>query len=144
MGSRRTPRPRQRGPTGSSAAPHDVGAALATSLTHVRPRWATRRVFVCMQAPPRGFAHAVAVCTIMRRALERAGLELPCQGAPILRHSLATALRRAGASMGDISDVLRHRRPQTTEISAKVAQGALGALAQPWPGGAVCTPYTPP
>ena len=117
--------------------PHDVGAALATYLTHVRPRCATRRVFVCMKAPQRGFANSVAVCTIVRRALERAGLELPCKGAHILRHSLATALLRAGASMGDISDVLRHRRPQTTEIYAKVDQGALGALAQPWPGGAV-------
>jgi site-specific recombinase XerD len=90
-----------------------------------------------MKAPQRGFAHSVAVCTIVRRALERAGLELPGKGAHILRHALATSLRRAGASMGDISDVLRHRRPQTTEISAKVDQGALGALAQPWPGGAV-------
>jgi len=57
--------------------PHDVGAALATSLTHVRPRCATRRVFGCMKAPQRGFANSVAICTLVRRALERAGLELP-------------------------------------------------------------------
>lgn len=124
--------------------PPDVGAALATSLTHVRPRGATRRGCVCMKAPQRGFAHSVAVCTIVRRALERAGLELPWKGAPILRHSLATSLLRAGASMEDISEVLRQRRPQTTDISAKVDQGARRALAQPWPGGAVCAPYTPP
>jgi integrase/recombinase XerD len=117
--------------------PHDVGAALVTYLTHVRPRCTTRRVFVCMKAPQRGFANSVAVCTIVRRALERAGLEPPCKGAHILRHSLATSLLRAGASMGDISDVLRHRRPQTTEIYAKVDRGALAALAQPWPGGTV-------
>lgn len=117
--------------------PQDVGQALVTYLSDVRPRCATRRVFLRMKAPQGGFANSVAICTIVRRALERAGLEPPCKGAHILRHSLATNLLHAGASMVEISDVLRHRRPQTTEIYAKVDQGALGALAQPWPGGAV-------
>ena len=117
--------------------PQDVGQALATYLSNVRPRCATRRVFLRMKAPQYGFANSVAICTLVRRALERAGLEPPCKGAQILRHSLATNLLQAGASMADISDVLRHRRPQTTEIYAKVDQAALGALAQPWPGGAV-------
>jgi site-specific recombinase XerD len=115
--------------------PQDVGQALATYLADVRPRCATRRVFLRMKAPQGGFANSVAICTIVRRALERAGLEPPCKGAHILRHSLATNLLHAGASMVEISDVLRHRRPQTTEIYAKVDQAALGALAQPWPGG---------
>jgi integrase len=115
--------------------PQDIGQALVTYLSTVRPRCATRRVFLRMKAPQCGLANSVAVCTLVRRALERAGLELPCKGAHILRHSLATNLLHAGASMAAISDVLRHRRPQTTEIYAKVDQTALGALAQPWPGG---------
>jgi integrase/recombinase XerD len=115
--------------------PQDVGQALVTYLSNVRPRCATRRVFLRMKAPQCGFANSVAICTIVRRALERAGLEPPCKGAHILRHSLATNLLHAGASLVEISDVLRHRRPQTTEIYAKVDQAALGALAQPWPGG---------
>jgi site-specific recombinase XerD len=113
----------------------DVGEALVTYIRHVRPRSATRRVFLRMKAPQRGFASSVAVSTIVRRALERAGLEPPCKGAHVLRHSLATDLLRAGASMAQISDVLRHRQPQTTEIYAKVDQAALKTLAQPWPGG---------
>jgi len=117
--------------------PQDVGEALVTYLADVRPRCATRRVFLRMKAPQGGFANSVAICTIVRRALERAGLEPPCKGAHILRHSLATNLLHAGVSMVAISDVLRHRRPQTTEIYAKVDQAALGALAQPWPGGAL-------
>jgi site-specific recombinase XerD len=117
--------------------PQDVGQALVTYLTDVRPRCTTRRVFLRMKAPQSGFANSVAICTIVRRALERAGLEPPCKGAQILRHSLATNLLHAGASMGEISDILRHRCPQTTEIYAKVNQNALGALAQPWPGGGV-------
>jgi site-specific recombinase XerD len=115
--------------------PHDVGQALATYLSQVRPRCSTRRVFIGMRAPYRGFASSVAICTIVRRALERAELEPPCKGAHILRHSLATNLLHAGASMAEISDVLRHRQPQTTEIYAKVNRMALGELAQPWPGG---------
>lgn len=70
-----------------------------TSLSDVRPRGATRRVFLRMQAPPGGFANAVALCTMVRRALERAGRAPPCQGAPLLRHALATNLLHAGASM---------------------------------------------
>jgi site-specific recombinase XerD len=117
--------------------PQDVGQALATSLANVRPRCATRRVFRRMQAPPGGFANAVAIGTLVRRALARAGLAPPCKGAHLLRHALATNLLQAGAAMAAMSDVLRHRRPQTTESYAKVDQAALGALAQPWPGGAL-------
>jgi site-specific recombinase XerD len=114
--------------------PQDVGAALVTYICHVRPRCGTRQVFVRMKAPQRGFANSVAICTIVRRALARAGLEPLCKGAHILRHSLATYLLRAGASMGESREILRHRRPQTTEIYAKVDQAAVGVLAQPWPG----------
>jgi integrase len=64
----------------------DVGEALGTYLCHVRPRCATRRVFLRMKAPQRGFASSVAIFTIVRRALERAGLEPPCKGAHVLRH----------------------------------------------------------
>jgi site-specific recombinase XerD len=42
---------------------------------------------------------------------------------------------RHGASLREIGDVLRHRRPQTTTIYAKVDLTALRALALPWPGG---------
>jgi site-specific recombinase XerD len=43
---------------------------------------------------------------------------------------------RQGASLGEIGDVLGHRRPQTTKIYAKVDLAALRTLALPWPGGA--------
>ena len=104
--------------------PQDVGQAVGTSLSTVRPRCATRRVFLRRKAPQAGFANSVAICTIGRRALVRAGLAPPCQGAHSLRHSLATNLLHAGASMAAIRDVLRHRRPQTTEIYAKVDPAA--------------------
>jgi site-specific recombinase XerD len=113
--------------------PRDVGAALALYLRTDRPRCVTRRVFVCMRAPHRGFSHPSTVSTLVRVALARGGLTPPIRGAHLLRHSLATDLLRHGASLADIGEVLRHRLPQTTEIYAKVDIDRLRGLAQPWP-----------
>jgi len=115
--------------------PQDVGEALAKYLRHGRPHCSTRRVFIRMNAPLRGFSSSVAICTIVRRALERAGLQPARKGAHLLRHSLATQMLRKGASLAEIGEILRHRLPNTTEIYAKVDLNALRALAQPWPGG---------
>jgi site-specific recombinase XerD len=40
---------------------------------------------------------------------------------------------RAGASLEEIGQVLRHRQVLTTAIYAKVDRDALRALARPWP-----------
>jgi len=116
--------------------PRDVGQALATYVRHGRPPCASRRVFICAKAPRRGFTSSVAVCTIVRRALARAGLHPPSTGAHLLRHSLATEMLRRGASLAEIGEILRHRHPDTTAIYAKVDLRALRAVAPPWPGGA--------
>jgi site-specific recombinase XerD len=116
--------------------PQDVGAALADYLRHARPACSSRRVFVRMRAPHRGFASSVAICCIVRRALERAGLNPAHKGAHLLRHSVATHMLRQGASLAEIGELLRHRSPQTTMIYAKVDLDALRPLALPWPGGA--------
>ena len=116
--------------------PADVGAALACYLRDVRPRCATRRVFIRMLAPQQGLAGPVAICCIVRRALQRAGLDPDFKGAHLLRHSLATNLLRRGASLREIGQLLRHRQPTTTQIYAKVDITALRGIALPWPGGA--------
>ena len=118
--------------------PVDVGQALAVYLRQDRPSSKTRRVFLCREAPQRGFSGPSTVSTIVRRALDRAGLHLGFKGAHVLRHSLATSMIRSGASMGEIGEILRHRSPNTTEIYAKLDFEGLRSLAQPWPnlGGA--------
>jgi site-specific recombinase XerD len=40
-----------------------------------------------------------------------------------------------GASLPEIGDLLRHRRPDTTAIYAKVDLVSLRSIALPWPGG---------
>lgn len=116
--------------------PQDVGAALAEYLRHSRPACSSRRVFVRMRAPHRELASSVAICCIVRRALERAGLDPPHKGAHLLRHSVATHMLRQGASLTEIGELLRHRNQQTTMIYAKVDLASLRPLALPWPGGA--------
>lgn len=116
--------------------PEDVGAALADYLRHSRPACSSRRVFVRMRAPRREFASSVAICSIVRRALERAGLNPAHKGAHLLRHSVATQMLRQGASLAEIAELLRHRNQQTTMIYAKVDLDSLRPLALPWPGGA--------
>jgi site-specific recombinase XerD len=114
--------------------PVDVGEALTAYLRRDRPVCKTRRVFICMKAPRSGFTGPSTVSTIVRRALDRAGLHPALKGAHVMRHSLATSMLRSGASMGEIGEVLRHRVPGTTEIYAKLDFEGLRSLAHPWPG----------
>ena len=116
--------------------PADVGEAVACYLCNVRPACASRRVFIRMKAPLEGLAGPVAICCVVRRALQRAGLDPEFKGAHLLRHSLATNLLRRGASLRETGQLLRHRQPTTTQIYAKVDVEALRGIALPWPRGA--------
>jgi integrase/recombinase XerD len=113
--------------------PDDVGHALVAYLRRGRPQTADRRVFVRFAAPRSGLSSG-AVTAIVQQAGVRAGVTVT--GAHQLRHTVAVELLRAGAPMSEISQLLRHRRPATTAIYAKVDQVALGSLARPWPVGA--------
>jgi site-specific recombinase XerD len=115
--------------------PVDVGAAIADYLQHGRPRSDTRRVFLLDLAPHRGFASPSTISTIASIALTRAGIDVRRKGAHLFRHSLATQMLRAGASLTQIGQVLRHVSMDSTRIYAKVDIAALRALALPWPGG---------
>jgi integrase/recombinase XerD len=114
--------------------PADVGTALVEYLRQDRPACSTRRVFVRIRAPRRGFISPSAICCIVHRALKRAGLTPQFKGAHLLRHSLATDLLRRGASLVEIGQLLRHSQPETTQIYAKVDIKALRAIALTWPG----------
>ena len=116
--------------------PQEVGDALVAYLRDGRPPCRTRRLFVRIQAPHRGFSSAVAVCDVVRRALARAGIDTAFKGAHLLRHSLACGMLRNGASLEEIGQILRHRHPETTQIYAKLDLDALRTLAPAWPGGA--------
>jgi len=115
--------------------PKDVGAALVHYLRHVRPPCSTRKLFIRMKAPRHGLRLS-AICCVVRRALQRAGLNPDFKGAHLLRHSLATNMLRRGASLSEIGQLLRHAQQTTTQIYAKVDIEALRRIALPWMGDA--------
>lgn len=112
----------------------DVGEAIACYLQE-RGVSASRQVFLRVIAPHVRLAGPAAIGHVVRAALARAGIRRSSRGAAhIFRHSLATRMIRHGASIPEISEVLRHRSQNTTEIYAKVDFEALRGVARPWPG----------
>lgn len=111
--------------------PVDVGTAVAAYLTGARPVCDCPALIVTARPPYRPLTPG-AVRAVMGRACQRAGL--PRLGAHRLRHSLATDLLRAGASLSEVGQVLRHRNELSTAIYAKVDHDSLRMLARPWPG----------
>jgi integrase/recombinase XerD len=114
--------------------PEDVGESLARYFKRDRVSCSSRRAFLRIRAPRRGFVNAAAVTTIVERAVGRSGLRPPHRGAHLLRHSLATSMIRRGATLGEIGQLLRHRSQATTEIYAQVDFDGLRSVALPWPG----------
>ena len=112
----------------------EVGDAIVSYLQHGRAPTQSDRLFVRAIAPFRAFRDARAISDIAKLALRRSGVNAPQRGAAhVLRHSAATAMLRHGASLQEISTVLRHQSVVSTQIYAKVDVVALHELAQPWP-----------
>ena len=112
----------------------DIGESLALYLREDRSVSVSRRVFLRIWAPRVGLTGPAAVGHIVRRALAQAQIRRSGRGAAhLFRHGLATKMIRHGASMSEISEVLRHRSQTTTAIYAQVSFEALRAVALPWP-----------
>lgn len=111
--------------------PVDVGRALADYCRRGRPRRGERALFLHVRAPYQPLSRT-GVGEMVRRACRRAGLA--AVGAHRLRHTAATAMRRGGAPLGEIGQVLRHRDHATTAIYVNVAAEELRPLAREWPG----------
>ena len=111
--------------------PADVGQAIAGYCRRSRPRNEHRALFLQVQAPY-GPLLSHAVTCVVQAACRRAGID-PV-GAHRLRHSAATAMRRAGAPLYEIGQVLRHRVVASSALYAKDDLPALASIARPWPG----------
>jgi len=112
----------------------EVGQAIVTYLQHGRPAASTDALFLRSRAPFRGFRSHATVSVIVASAMRRARIKRPSHGAAhLLRHSIASSMLRHGASLQEISTLLRHRSIETTEIYAKVDVRGLQQIAQPWP-----------
>jgi integrase/recombinase XerD len=114
--------------------PADVGEAVADYLGDGRPEpfEGARKVFLRLHAPHGGLTTG-GVTQAVFAAAQRAGLGRV--HAHRLRHTAATGMLRAGASLPEIAQVMRHRRLLSTAIYAKTDVPALRTLARPWPAG---------
>lgn len=113
----------------------EVGEALSRYLRDERGTTTSRAVFVSHRAPHRAFKDGQIVNAIIKDALAATGQKpvTPYVGSHVLRHSLATRLVNAGASLDEVGDVLRHRSRSSTMIYARLDIDGLRSVAQPWP-----------
>lgn len=110
--------------------PADVGEALAAYLCDGRPVSRHRAVFLKVTAPY-GPVTPATVGGIVALACNRAGLAR--FGPHRLRHLVATETLRAGASLSEVAQLLRHATVSTSARYALPDPAAVAALARPWP-----------
>ena len=114
--------------------PRVVGQALVAYLSGERPATDERRVFVAHQEGHRGKPLSSArVSRVATLAVRRAGVDAPRTGAYVFRHTVASRMVRAGASLKEVADVLGHRSLDSTTIYAKLDLPRLREVALPWP-----------
>lgn len=113
----------------------EIGEALSRYLREERGETTCRTVFVTHRAPHRAFKDGQIINAILKDALAATGQKpvTPYVGSHILRHSLATQLVNAGASLDEVGDVLRHRSRTSTMVYARLDIDGLRSIAQPWP-----------
>jgi site-specific recombinase XerD len=91
-------------------------------------------VFLSNKAPFLPFVTSSAVSKIVRRAMNKLGIDSPRACAHLFRHSVATNMVCKGVDFKSVADILGHRSINTTEIYAKLNLESLSKVALPWPG----------
>ena len=113
--------------------PVDVGEALVAYLRRGRPvGTGHRQVFLAVDAP-HGPIGAVAVTSMVGRAMRLAGIAGP-GAAHRLRHTAAMGVIAGGGGLVEADQLLRHSTISATAIYARADIAGLAVLARPWPG----------
>ena len=114
--------------------PPDVGEALTAYIRHDRVS-TSRSLFVSLHAPHGPFKDGGVLNDILKGAFAATGVTPPHPyvGSHVLRHSLATNMVRKGASLAEVSEMLRHRSRASTMIYAKLDIDGLRSIARSWP-----------
>lgn len=112
--------------------PVDVGEAITCYLRDGRLVSAQGRTVFVRVLAPHGALTTGGITQVVAAAARRAGLGQIY--AHRLRHTAASEMLRAGATLAEVGQVLRHRRAASTAIYAKVDREALRQIARPWPG----------
>ena len=121
------PRPKQR-KVGEYPLVREVGEAILRYITRVRPRCASRALFVTLRRPYRPLSDS-GLGTMVRVRQLRLGQTLHRYGPHGLRHASATYLLAEGFTLKQIGDHLGHTMVRATEVYAKVDIASLQARA---------------
>lgn len=108
--------------------------ALRLYLRQGRPPSASGMLFVIHRAPIGQPLKPIGIRGIVVRHAAQAGMAELIRGTHVIRHSVASSMINAGASIKDIADLLGHRSIDTTAIYPKVDMRSLADVAMPWPG----------
>ncbi len=111
----------------------DIGREIAHYIRDDRPPTHWRNVFVQHRPPIGEPLKSCTVQAVVRRAFKRSGIDTTSQGSHVLRHTAASRMIQAGATIKEVADILGHRCISTTGIYTKVDFPALYAVAMPWP-----------
>jgi len=109
------------------------GEAILIYLREGRPTSVYPHLFLRHTVPVGTPMTAENVRGAMRRAYARAGFPMTWTGTHLLRHTAATRIQSAGASLKEIADVLGHQSIDTTMVYTKLDIRALQTVALPWP-----------
>ncbi len=107
---------------------HAVTQALGAYIRSIRPKTASREVFLQLRAPYRPLSTS-ALWKVVSQRLKPIAPGLNHHGPHALRHACATRLLERGMSMKEIGDFLGHRDPATTAVYAKVDLHGLRRVA---------------
>lgn len=110
----------------------EVGNAIVDYLRCGRPKSALHNVFLSSRAPYVA-ATSEMVCGAINMIIEKSGIDVNGKrhGPHSLRHSLASAMLGAGATLPVISESLGHRSTETTLAYLKIDIDALLKCALP-------------
>ena len=97
----------------------DVGNAILRYVQQVRPRCASRHVFLTIKAPIRPLAPS-SLHHLVASRMQALDICCPRQGPHALRHACASHLVAEGLSLKQIGDHLGHRSSYATRTYAKV------------------------
>jgi integrase/recombinase XerD len=111
-----------------------IARAVALYLRHERPAHAhARNVFVTDHMPHRALGGSSTIRHRLRKYAEAAGVSAPFLGTHVFRHSHATRQIEGGAPPKIVSDILGHRRPESTSAYVRGAIVRLREIALPVP-----------
>lgn len=110
----------------------EIGEALMAYL-EVRPHSEYPHLFLKSKAPYDGLTSDI-LWEVLRNLLDMLGIKTAkATGSRLFRHSLATNMISAGATIFEVGSVLRHRSFESTMVYAKTDLPRLRKLAPKWP-----------